>query len=79
MSYSNFIDIIISCFFNFLEYTKKIFELIINNNFIKTIIFITLIYLVIEYFGEILSFIRNIFSMKKEASKNKVASNTDIE
>lgn len=79
MNYNTFIDIIISCFTSFFNQFKNLFNIIIQNNFIKTIIFIAIIYLVIEYFGEILSFIKNIFSVKKEAGKNKVSSNTDIE
>lgn len=79
MSFSEFLNIIINCFTGFFNFFVTIFNLIIDNNFIKLILFIVLLYIIIDYFGDILSFIKNIFSVKKIQSKNKVDNNTDIE
>lgn len=75
-AYLNNITNVINKFINILA---KTYNSIFDNYLFKTILFIIILYLIIEYFGEILAFIRNIFSMKKEAGKNKVNSNTDIE
>lgn len=78
MNFDSFLIIIINCFTNFYNFFVSVFNLIINNNFIKLILFLILFYLLIDYFGEILGFIRNIFSIKKENIK-KNNNKTDIE
>lgn len=71
MNFNSFLIIIINCFTNFYNFFVSVFNLIINNNFIKLILFLILFYILIDYFGEILGLIRNIFSIKKENVKNK--------
>lgn len=79
MEYKNFLNVITSSTNNIFTAFKNIFSYLLNNNFFKTIIFIILIYFIIENFEEIIKVIKNIFSMKKESAKNKVNNSNDIE
>lgn len=79
MSFENFINSIFNSFLNVFNLIKSLFGTVIQNNFIKLIVYIVLIYLFIDFLEEIFKFIKNIFSMKKQVSKNKQNSNTDIE
>ena len=79
MSFENFINSIFSCFLNVFNLIKNLFGPIIQNNFIKLIIYVILFFLFIDFLEEIFKLIKNIFAMKKQASKNKQNSNTDIE
>lgn len=79
MTFQKYLNNITNIINKLINILGKIYSSLLNNYVFKTIIFIVIIFLIIEYFNEILSFIRNIFSMKKEAGKNKVNSNTDIE
>ena len=79
MSFENFINSIFSCFLNVFNLIKNLFGPVVQNNFIKLIIYVILIFLFIDFLEEIFKLIKNIFAMKKQASKNKQNSNTDIE
>lgn len=79
MQFSEFINTIVNSFVSVLNFIINIFDQIISNNWIKLIIFIALVYFVIDFFGEIIDLILNIFSMKKANSKQKTATKTDIE
>ncbi len=79
MSFENFINSIFNCFFNVFNLIKNLFGPVVQNNFIKLIIYVILIFLFIDFLEEIFKLIKNIFAMKKQASKNKQNSNTDIE
>lgn len=79
MSFENFINSIFSCFLNVFNLIKNLFGPVIQNNFIKLIIYVVLFFLFIDFLEEIFKLIKNIFAMKKQASKNKQNSNTDIE
>ncbi len=79
MSFENFINSIFSCFLNVFNLIKNLFGPVIQNNFIKLIIYVILFFLFIDFLEEIFKLIKNIFAMKKQASKNKQNSNTDIE
>jgi len=79
MSFSEFINAIITSFNTVFNYIITYFNLLVSNNFIKLIIYTTLFFLLIEFMFKIYDFIKNIFSMKKKAKDNKVASNTDVE
>lgn len=78
MNFSEFIDIIINNFNQFLQLVSTFFDDLMENNFIKLILFIAILYFVIYMLSEIINLIKKIFSTKKEASKNK-KSKTDIE
>lgn len=79
MSFETFINSIFNCLNNFLNGFTKMFNIMIQNNFVKLIIYIALFIFAIELLFHIIDFIHNIFSMKKEAAKNKEKSKTDIE
>lgn len=79
MAFSEFITIIINSFNSFLNFLINIYDKIISNNWFKLIIFISIIYFVVNFFGEIIELIFNILSMKKANSKQKTSSKTDIE
>ena len=79
MQFSEFINTIVNSFVSVLNFIINIFDQIISNNWIKLIIFIALVYFVIDFFGEIIDLILNIFSMRKANSKQKTATKTDIE
>ena len=80
MNFESFINSIIYCFNATFSGIIGLFNYIIQNNFIKLIIFIAIIYLIIEYLDEIINLILNIFSQKKSISKTKESNkNTDIE
>lgn len=79
MSFENFFGIIISSFNNFLNLISNFFTSIINNNFIKLIIFIVIFTFVISFLFKIINTIFNITSVKKPEGKNKVKNNSDIE
>ena len=79
MSFENFINSIFSCFLNVFNLIKNLFGPVVQNSFIKLIIYVILIFLFIDFLEEIFKLIKNIFAMKKQASKNKQNSNTDIE
>lgn len=79
MSFETYVNIIANIINKLIVLISKVYETLIYNNIFKTIIFIILITIIIEYFNEIIDFIKNIFSMKKSEGKNKVKSNTDIE
>lgn len=79
MNFEQFINSLINAFNNTFTNLTKIFEIVMQNNYIKLIIFIVLFYLFIEFADQIFILIKNIFSMKKAAGKNKQNSNTDIE
>lgn len=79
MSFENFINSIFNCFLNVFNLIKSLFGPVVQNNFIKLIIYVVLFFLFIDFLEEIFKLIKNIFAMKKQASKNKQNSNTDIE
>lgn len=79
MSFEDFINSIFSCFLNVFNLIKNLFGPVTQNNFIKLIIYVILIFLFIDFLEEIFKLIKNIFAMKKQDSKNKQNSNTDIE
>ena len=79
MSFENFINSIFNSFLNVFNLIKNLFGPVVQNNFIKLIIYVILIFLFIDFLEEIFKLIKNIFAMKKQASKNKQNSNTDIE
>lgn len=79
MTFQEYVNNITNVMNKIISLISKVYSVLINNYIFRSIIFLIIIYLVIEYFGEILSFIKNIFSVKKEAGKNKVNSNSDIE
>lgn len=79
MTFQEYVNNITNVMNKIISLISKVYSVLIDNYIFRSIIFLIIIYLVIEYFGEILSFIKNIFSVKKEAGKNKVNSNSDIE
>lgn len=79
MEFSIFIEKIFTSFSSTFNLLKNIIEIIFKNNFIKLIVYMVILYFVIEILGNLLSLIKNVFSMKKAEGKNKVNSNTDIE
>lgn len=79
MSFSSFLDIIINSFNQLLKLLSTFFNSIIENPFVKLIIFIIIIYFIIYLLNKIIELIINIFTRKQEASKNKVKSTTEIE
>lgn len=79
MSFQNFINIIVNSFGYVFNMIQSTINNLLNNNFIKFIIYIILLEFIIFLFGGLLNLIFNIFSMKKEFGKNKTNSNTDIE
>ncbi len=79
MTFTDFINSIINSFLNVFNFIISIFDLIISNNWIKLIIFITLVYFVIDFFSEIIDLIFNIFSMKKANSKQKTTTKTNLD
>lgn len=79
MSFQNFLNSIIVAFSYVFSTIQNTITNFLNNNFIKFIIYLIILEFIIFLFGELLSFIFNIFSMKKESGKNKTNSNTDIE
>lgn len=79
MSFQNFLNSIIVAFGYVFSSIQNTITNLLNNNFIKFIIYLILLEFIIFLFGGLLSFIFNIFSMKKESGKNKTNSNTDIE
>lgn len=79
MSFENFINSIFNSFLNVFNLIKNLFGPVVQNNFIKLIIYIALFFLFIDFLDEIFNFIKNIFAMKKQTSKNKQNSNNDIE
>ena len=79
MTFQEYVNNITNVMNKIISLISKVYSVLINNYIFRSIIFLIIIYLVIEYFGEILSFIKNIFSVKKKAGKNKINSNSDIE
>lgn len=80
MSFSTFFSKIINCFNVTLSKLTSLAGIILENNFIKFIIYLTLLYIIIEFIDSIIGIILNIFSMKKASDKNKSTNNnTDIE
>lgn len=80
MSFSSFISSISSAFNSTFNGIINLIDPILQNNFIKLIIFLVLIYLGIEFLDKIIGIILNIFSQKKSVSKEKSTNkNTDIE
>ena len=79
MKFNTFLNNIFSSFNEVFNNITNLFNLVLENNFIKLIIFITLIYLIIRIFTYFLDLVFNILSQKKESGKNKVKSNSDIE
>lgn len=79
MSFQDFLLSIINCFNNIFKNLTNIIEIIMNNNFIKLIIYLTILYVVINYLFKIISTIFNITSKKVALAKNKQSSSTDIE
>lgn len=79
MTFREFIEIIINSFNVVLANISKLFEPIMENNFIKLIIYIVIIWLIFDWLGDLIDLVRNIISQKKEAGKNKVSSTRDLE
>ena len=80
MTFQEFINSIMNSFNSVFELITNLIDPILQNNFIKLIIFILLIFLGIEFINKIISTILNIFSQKKSISKEKSSNkNTDIE
>ncbi len=80
MTFQTFINNIINCYNSFFGFITSIINPILNNNFVKLIIFVVLIYLGVEFIDKIIATILNIFSQKKSLSKEKTTNkNTDIE
>ena len=79
MEFREFIQAIFNSFNIVLSNISKLIGPIISNNFFKLIIYIIIITLIIEWFGEFIDLIKNVISQKKESSKNKVSSSKDLE
>ena len=79
MEFREFIQVIINSFNIVLTNIAKTFESILSNNLVKLVIYIVLISLIIEFFGDFIDLIKNLFSQKKEANKNKVSNTRDLE
>ena len=80
MTFEQFINIIISSFNSVFNLITSLFGQVINNNFVKLIIYIVLLLIIVDFIDEIIKFILNIFSQKKNLSKSKTTNNkTDIE
>ncbi len=79
MTFSNFLQIIFNSFTNLLNLVSNFFDDLLENNFIKLIIFIALFFVIIDLLGKLISLIINITSRKKKASDNKQLNTTDIE
>ena len=77
MNFSSFLDIIIKSFNQLLNLLSTFFNSIIENNFVKLILFIVILYFIIYILNKIITMIINIFTRKKEESKNKT--NKDVE
>lgn len=78
MNFSSFLDIIINSFNQLLNLLSTFFNSIIENNFVKLIIFIVIIYFIVYLLNKILGLIINLFS-RKEEPKSKVKSKNEIE
>lgn len=78
MNFSAFLDIIINSFNQLLNLLSTFFNSIIENNFVKLIIFIFIIYFIVYLLNKILGLVLNLFN-RKEEPKNKVKSKNDIE
>lgn len=79
MVFNEFLDIIIRSFNNFLNCVSKFVSIILENNFIKLILFIIILEFIVVLFGQIINIIKHLFSINKEANKNKVKNSNDIE
>ena len=79
MTFREFIESIINSFNIVFTNITKLFEPIIENNFVKLIIYIVIICLIFDCLVDLIDLVRNIISQKKEAAKNKVSSTRDLE
>lgn len=79
MTYSTFLNNIRIVFTNLLNLLSNVISALLNNYIFKFIIHISIFLFVIFVLYKTIDVIKNIFSMKKESSKQKTKSNSDIE
>lgn len=80
MSFQEFTNNLFNCFISVFNNITSLFSIMIQNNYIKFITYVILLYLGIEFLFKIIDIILNIFSQKKSASKEKKTNtSTDIE
>lgn len=64
MTFTNFMNSIKTCFLNVINNIPSLITDIISNNFIKLIIFITILLLIFDYLDYIYVIIKNVFNDK---------------
>ena len=70
MLFSEFINKLINCFNNALKLVSNIISIIINNNFIKLIIYTAVMYFIFYLFSELINIIINLFKNHKNENDN---------
>lgn len=71
MNFQSFIDIIFNSFQKIFALIPLVYNRLMNNNIFLLTLFVILIIIIIDYFGEIISIIKSIFSIKNKKEKNK--------
>lgn len=79
MSYSNWLQSLQQAFLNILDLLGTVFNYLFNNHLFKFLFHTLLLFFTITFVVQIINLIKNIIARKKEASKNKVSSTSNIE
>ena len=79
MSFSNYLSNVNSVIGHLITLLGSVLSNLMNNHIFKTILFIAIIYFIIDNFEKLLDFVLNIFSRKVSSDKQKQNSNSDIE
>lgn len=70
MTYQEFVNNIFYIFNKILDPINKILSFLMSNHIFKTIVYIVIIALIIEFIGLLINFIKNLYKPKKENKNN---------
>lgn len=79
MTYEQFLDIVFGPINKIISLLGNILNELMNNYIFITILYIIIFIFLIDNIDEIIKIIKNIFTRKKESSKNKEKNKTNIE
>lgn len=79
MTYEQFLDIVFGPINKIISLLGNILNGLMNNYIFITILYIIIFIFLIDNIDEIIKIIKNIFTRKKESSKNKEKNKTNIE
>lgn len=79
MSFNSFIDKIFIAVPEMLKLVKSFLNILMQNNFFVLIIYVILVFAIMKNLDNLINLIKNVFTRKKESSKNKQKNKSNIE